>query len=1097
MKKNSNQGIPLLSHGMISPKIVRIMKLTFILVFAALNSVIASNSYSQQARISLEIENEPIRNVLKEIENVSEFYFAYNNKLIDVEKSVSVKAKDEKISTVLKKIFDGTDVEHVVIDRQIVLSSKASMGMQQVNSVTGVVTDETGTTLPGVNIIIKGTNKGVITDSDGKFSIYAEPSDVLVFTFIGMLTQEVVVGEQTKISIQLKTDAIGLEEVVAIGYGVVKKSDLTGSVGSIKSDEITKQPVVRIDQALQGRISGVQVSSTDGAPGSGSSIRIRGGNSINAGNEPLYVIDGFIGGGDLNTINPNDIESIEVLKDASSTAIYGSRGSNGVILITTKRGSKGKGFGVTLDSYVGIQSPVKKIDLLNGREFAEYRNEYAAFLGNSIPFPNINEVANTDWQEVLFRDVPMTSNTLNFYNNTENSNYYVSVNYLNQDGIQLGSGFDRYQMRFNFDQRIGNILNVGASFNGSYSNRENPRASAIDAYVLPTAPIYNSDGSFNSVDAINGSTYNNPIAQDKLIMNNTHNNRALGNMYVQINPIKGLTIRSTFGFDIATSKQNRYNSVDLPTNFEQARGGQAYINTSFENSIQNENTINYVKEIGKHEFNLLAGWTYQKYSMEDLDVEALGFTNDATTYNAIETSDPEYLKAYSGENNWALLSGLYRLNYSYAGKYLLTVSGRHDGSSRLAEGNKWQFFPSAALAWRMSEEDFIKELGVFNNLKLRGSYGKTGSQSIAPYSTLASLSSGYNYIGGQQVVTFAPDGSADPSLKWEVTDQYDIGLDAGILQGRLSFEIDYYYKKTTDLLLARELAYQTGFESRLENVGSLQNQGVDVTIRGVIVDRKDFSWSSDLTVSLNKNKILELSGAKEFIENGIGSRLIVGEDVSTFFGAKFIGLWQEGDEGIGGKNVPGAPKFEDLNGDGLITALDGQIIGKGTPDFFGGLNNVLTYKNFTLSAFIDFSYGNDIYDLDGRPFNTGHITNVYGKFRDRWTPENTNTDVPRAGSQVSTYFDAYPSLEGNSYDVHDGSYLRMKTLNLQYKLPLSPKFIKSLAIYGTATNLFTLTKYEGFSPDVNATGTHSTRRGFDSNGYPPAKMVLMGVKADF
>ena len=330
-----------------------------------------------------------------------------------------------------------------------------------------------------------------------------------------------------------------------------------------------------------------------------------------------------------------------------------------------------------------------------------------------------------------------------------------------------------------------------------------------------------------------------------------------------------------------------------------------------------------------------------------------------------------------------------------------------------------------------------------------------------------------------------------------MTAQSDIGIEAGFLNGKLNFEFDYYYKKTTDLLLSRELPFQTGYSSRLENVGALQNQGVDVTIRARIIDNKDFSWSSDLTVSSNKNELLELVGGKEFLNNGVGSRLIIGESVNTFFGAKFIGLWQEGDLGLGGNNVPGAPKFEDLDEDGLITAFDGQIIGKGTPDFYGGLNNVFSYKKFTLSAFFDFSYGNDIYDLSGRIFNTGHASNVYGKFRDRWTPTNTDTDVPRAGAQVKTYFNGYPADNGSSSDVYDGSYLRLKTVNLQYQIPVNKKTFKKLTVYGTATNLFTLTKYEGFSPDVNATGTHSTRRGFGSNGYPPAKMFLIGIKADF
>ncbi len=1077
------------------------MKITLFICLFGVIQVFALSTVGQ-AKLNLKMENTSIEDVLQNIEENSSYRFFYKSKDLVEKKSININIVQKDVFGVLDEILPDLQLTYEVFDKYIAIKSSETpipnQTKAQQKTINGKVTDDTGQPLPGVTVVIKGTTQGTVTDVDGNYSISnILDNSIIQFSFVGMLTQEVAVGTQTSIDVIMNNIVIGINEVVAIGYGTVKKSDLTGSVGSIKADEITKQSVPRVDQALQGRVAGVQVSTTSGAPGTGASIRIRGGNSINAGNEPLYVIDGFIGGGDLNSINPNDIESIEILKDASATAIYGSRGSNGVILITTKRGIGNRGFGISLDSYVGIQTPVKKIDMLNGLEFAEYRNEYAEFLGNSIPFPDINEVANTDWQEILFRDVPIMSHTLNFYNNSVNSNYYVSLNYLSQDGIQLGSGYDRYQLRLNFDQDLGTFLKVGAALNASYSARENPRASALGAYVLPTAPVYLEDGSFHRIDAINGSTYDNPVAQDKLIQNDTYRNEALGNIYLQFSPVDGLVAKTTFGFDVNALKQNYYASVNLPTNYEAARGGQANVNTQFYYSIQNENTINYNKVFGDHSFSILGGWTFQKYSYEDLNVSARGFTNDITTYNAIETGDPELLNATSNENNWSLLSGLYRVNYSYRGKYLLTVSGRHDGSSRLAEGNKWHFFPSAAIAWRLSEEGFIKGLGIFSNLKLRTSYGKTGSQSIDPYSTLARLNSGTNYIGEQQVVTFVPAGPADPTLNWEVTDQYDVGLEAGFLDNKLSLEVDYYYKKTTDLLLARELAFQTGFGSRLENVGSLQNQGIDFTIRSVLLTKDNFSWSADLTLSSNSNKILELSGDKEFLENGLGSRLIVGESANTFFGAKFLGLWQEGDPGLNDIYVPGSPKFEDINDDGLITALDGQIIGKGTPDFYGGLNNILTYRNITLSAFFDFSYGNDIYDVDGRMFNVGHASNVYGKFRNRWTANNTNTTVPRAGAQALPYFESYPSMGGSSFDVYDGSYIRLKSLNIQYKVPIGNKIFKNLSVYSTATNVFTVTKYTGFSPDTNADGTHPTRRGFDSNGYPPAKMYIIGLKADF
>lgn len=980
-------------------------------------------------------------------------------------------------------------------------TSNNLLANNQQYQVSGTITDENGQPLTGASVLEKGTMTGAQTDFDGNFSLNVSSKNAtLIFSYVGFLTQEISLNGQANLNVTLKEDIASLGEVVIVGYGSVKKSDLTGAVGTMKAEEIAKQPVTSVDQAIQGRISGVQVTNISGAPGAGATIRIRGGNSVNAGNEPLYVIDGFIGGGDLNTINPNDIKSIEILKDASSTAIYGSRGSNGVVLITTKRGAGNTGFGVSFDTYSGIQTPVRKLDMLNGPEFAEFIIEGSELSGAAPVFVEGESVENTDWQDLAFRTALINNNNLNVYNNTKNGNYFASFNYFDQEGVQIGASFQRYQLRFNFDQKLGDIFKLGGSFNLAYSDTENPRARIFQPGVLPTAPVYAEDGSFFAVNQINGGIFNNPIAQDQLRKNNTLRNRGLGNIYMQLTPIKGLDIKSTFGFDFSTSKQNIYTSVNFPSNLISEQGGQASINTNFQKSIQNENTINYIKYIGKHNFNILGGFTYQSYDMEELRVNAFGFTNDATEYSAIETGDPSQLRASSGKTDWTLLSGLYRLNYSFNNKYLLTLSGRHDGSSRLSEGNKWQFFPSAAVGWKVSEEPFLKESQSISNLKLRASYGKTGSQSIDPYSTLARLNTGVNYIGGSVVSTIIPGLAASPDLTWEVTSQTDIGLALGLFNNRLNFEIDYYKKTTNDLLLARELAFQTGFETRLENVGSIQNQGIDLSIDGYIIDNNDFSWSSTLTVSTNKNKVLELTSGEDFVENGSGSRIIVGQPVGVFFGAKFIGLWQEDDPDLGA-NLPGTVRFEDLDENGVIDANDGQIIGDPNPDFYGGLNNVFTYKNLTLSAFFDFSVGNDIYDLDSADYISGHVTAAYGRVRDRWTPENTNTNIPRAGSGVNTLlfggFQSARNGKGNSFFISDGSYLRLKNINVQYDLDVLENVFKKFSIYASATNVFTLTKYQGFTPDVNAEGTNPTRRGFDRNAYPQARVVLLGIKADF
>ena len=433
---------------------------------------------------------------------------------------------------------------------------------------------------------------------------------------------------------------------------------------------------------------------------------------------------------------------------------------------------------------------------------------------------------------------------------------------------------------------------------------------------------------------------------------------------------------------------------------------------------------------------------------------------------------------------------------------MLTVSGRQDGSSRLSEGNKWAFFPSVALAWRASEEEFIKSLSLFSTLKLRASYGTSGSQAIDPYSVIDKLKSGSTVIGGQEVISFAPESSANKNLGWEKTKQVDVGLDAGFLEGRLGLEIDYYYKKTTDLLLKRELPYQTGFESILENVGAVRNQGFEISVNSVNIDKKDFKWSTNLSISANRNKILDLGG-KDFLENGRGSRLIVGEPMGTFFGVKYLGTWKENEITEGSKHKPGDPKLEDLNDDDIINIHDGQIIGNAEPKFYGGFGNDFTFKRFTLGLFFDFSYGNDVYDLSGRGMDTGFNGNVYGRNRDRWSESNPNGYYPKAGSAFTNIFDTYAGGEFNggcSLYLHDGSYLRLKNINVQYDIPLPKQnVLKSLQVYGTVSNVFTLTKYFGYSPDVNVGDleTEATRRGFDQNAYPQSRTFLIGLKAQF
>ncbi len=1098
-----------MNYNLILNKTVMRTSLTVCAIALSSQLLCAEGVWGQSLKennITYVVKQTSVSDVFEQLSKITGFNFFYDESVLKDLKNVNVQIKNGSIDAILNELSQQTGLYFKKINNTISVSRSRIVSfepqtIQQNKKLTGIIRDNNGEPIIGANVVVKGTTNGTITGVDGDFSLDVPGTGTLLISYIGYLSKEIAIGTESRIDITLSEDTQKLDEIVVVGYGVVRKSDLTGSVGTVKGAAIESMPVSRIDQALQGRVSGMQITSANGSPGASTTIRIRGGNSINAGNEPLYVIDGIIGGGDLSTINPADIASIEVLKDASSTAIYGSRGANGVILITTKRGDGAEGLKLTYSGYYGLQTPVKKLDLLNGQEAAVFQNEYAEYYGRPHPFKDPSQVNNTNWQDQMFRSsAPITDHNLSLSKSMKDGNYYLSMNYFNQEGIMYESGFERYQIRFNVDQKIGKAFQLGATLTASMTNRDNPFVGGHD--LLPTAPIYNEDGSYFDVNQISGNVYNSPVAQREYIQDKTRKFRGLGNVYAQLTLFKNLVLKSSFGFDISHSKQNRYESVNLPTRVFNKTGGYAKVRTEFPITYQNENTISYNITLGDHFISALGGFTWQKYQYEFLEGSASGFKNDVSLYHAMETGDPVTRDIQTGEKEWGLVSYLFRANYTYKSRYMLTVSGRQDGSSRLSEGNKWAFFPSVAFAWRASEEEFIKSLSLFSNLKLRASYGTSGSQAIDPYSVIDKLKSGSTVIGGQEVISFAPESSANKNLGWEKTKQVDVGLDAGFLEGRLGLEIDYYYKKTTDLLLKRELPYQTGFESILENVGAVRNQGFEISVNSVNIDKKDFKWSTNLSISANRNKILDLGG-KDFIENGRGSRLIVGEPMGTFFGVKYLGTWKENEIAEDSKHKPGDPKLEDLNDDDIINIHDGQIIGNAEPKFYGGFGNDFTFKRFTFGLFFDFSYGNDVYDLSGRGMDTGFNGNVYGRNRDRWSESNPNGYYPKAGSAFTNIFDTYAGGEFNggcSLYLHDGSYLRLKNINVQYDIPLSKQnVLKSLQVYGTVSNVFTLTKYFGYSPDVNVGDleTEATRRGFDQNAYPQSRTFLIGLKAQF
>ena len=839
-------------------------------------------------------------------------------------------ARTQPVPTLEKKSIG--EKEHLLGSRNTLGPAPAgSLARRQRQTITGQVTDQaTNEPLPGVNILVKSTSVGTVTDVEGNYQLNAaDEATTLVFSSIGYETTEESISGRSVINLAMVPDVQSLEEVVVVGYGTQKKRDLTGSVAKIEGDQLENLPTPRVDQLLQGRAPGVNVTSVSGAPGARASIRIRGGNSIQGDNEPLYVIDGFIAGTNfnLNNINVNDIESIDILKDASAISIYGTRGANGVILITTKSGA-GAGEGppsVSVNAYTGVQTLARKIDYLNGPERAAYGSELADFNGESNPFVDESLIADTDWQDLVTRSAPTTNVDLSVRGSADHVNYYLSGNYLDQRGIIENSGFRRYNVRANLDFKLASWATLGTRINATYSEDDNNLVDLSSSLqTLTSFPAYEPDGSFWSENYVQGGPLANPLADLALSENQSLATNLLGNFYLELQPIEGLTLRSTIGPQLNWVKNNRFFSGQLPERAASRVGGEARLQNQLNVEILQENTITYDKKINEnHRFNVLGGFTWQTARTEVFRAETQGLPNDGVTYNLLEIGDPETFRVVSRLNDpFQIVSWIGRANYTLMDKYLFTVAGRVDGSSRFSGAdNQYAFFPSAAVAWRLGDEAFIQNLGVFDDLKLRASYGVSGSQAIGAYSTRATLTPDFVIFNGTQNTGVRRARPDNPNLRWETTEQLDIGLEAGFFQNRLTLELDYYRKKTVDLLLNRQIAQQTGFDERLENVGSLQNQGLELMINSVNVDRDDFRWATTLSLAGNRSRVLDLGGVDQIdiyrlSQRGPAARLIVGEPVGTFSGLAYLGTWKTQAE------------IDEAGYDGLRTVVGGPSVSR-------------------------------------------------------------------------------------------------------------------------------------------------------------------------
>jgi TonB-linked SusC/RagA family outer membrane protein len=1114
------------------------MKLS-LLFFVTVSFVMqAGTSYSQKTKISLDKENVTIKEVIDEIETTTEFKFLFNTKAVDLNRKVTLKVKKASITVILDLLFKGIDTKYEIDDRKILLTKIKENQAAKVSSsslldlpskqIKGKITDSNGQPLPGANVLEKGTTNGITTDFDGNFSINVENENAtLVVSYVGFDTQEIQLKGQSTIKIILKENAAGLNEVVVVGYGTQKKHDITGSISSISKNSIKDLVLTSTEQALKGQAAGVQMTQSSSAPGGNASVRIRGGNSISAGNEPLYVIDGFpiyndtsasstgvLGNGQpsnvLASINPSDIESMEILKDASATAIYGSRGANGVIIITTKRGKTGQS-SVTFETYYGFQQLSKKIDLLNAYDYAFAVNADNIRRGRQ-PYITDPELYNpaiygegTDWQDEAFRTAPTQNYQLGFTGGDDKTKYAISANHFTQDGILIGSDFTRNSVRVNLDRNLSSKFKLGVSFSASQTKNNQARTDTdLDAnnvgvissilYAPRTQPVYTDDGSYNRFRYSDGNFYVNPIAALLEIKNLSRTNRAFGNIFLDYKIIDGLVAKVSFGGDQINVKEDYYNPAFIQDTGITAKA-RIGVNQSF--SWLNENTLTYTKTFAeKHSLTGLAGFTRQKLTAENVTAGSERYVNDILEDNSLGNGATANAPS-SVVTEWALESYIARVNYGYNDRYLLTLTGRADGSSRFGEDNKYAFFPSGSIAWRVSEEEFMKPTAnVISNLKFRVSYGETGNQEIPQYRSLPALGPGNYPIGGTINGGMVTTRVANPLLRWETTAQFDAGIDLSLFSNRINIVADYYDKRTKDLLLDVQIPGSSGYLSALQNVGSVKNTGIELALNTVNFDG-DFKWKTSFNITFNKNEVLDLGGelerpagggsaSKQIANTGI---LRVGEPVGAFYGYVTDGLFQTQAEVDAGKaagqpstSVIGDRRFKDTNGDGKLTADDRAILGYAQPDFFYGLTNTFTYKNIDLNVLINGVQGNEVVNLNVN----AETDNNAPESKNRWTPTNTNTDTQRHTVESRL----------TNKQVEDGSYLRIQNISLGYNLPqdaFKGTFIQSLRLYVSLQNWWTFTDYKGYNPDVSSFGQDNLSIGVDRGGYPAAKTFLMGL----
>ncbi|MFP5042868.1 SusC/RagA family TonB-linked outer membrane protein [Parasediminibacterium sp. JCM 36343] len=1140
---------------------MRLSFLTIAVVACSGQLLFASPSKSQvfeNTKVTIVSKKSTLKNVISDIEKQTPFRFAYIEAELDTARRVDFYMVDEYLPACLFKILEGTDINYHLVDNSVIVLKKMvpppALPEKKESPKTiplpdliviGTVKDDRNNPLAGVTVTERGTTNATQTDSKGNYKLKVRNTkSTLVFSYIGFSDQLAIIGDKKEVSITLKSTARALDSVVVIGYGTAKRKDVTGAIASIKAAELEGQQLNNIQQALQGRVAGLQMTTGDATPGSSPSIRIRGVGSLGTSSEPLFVVDGYPSNDDLTTINPNDIESIDVLKDASATAIYGSRGANGVILITTKKGKSGR-FNVDVDVYTGSSALRKKLDLMNAVEYATYRNQ----ISTGAPFATEDRLKyysthSTDWQDALFKSAQVTSANISMSGGDDKTKYLISAGYLKQEGIVLNTGFERGTFRINFDKTLNKKLkfNLITTLAKTFNNRTlvNTAGGTSGGVVLnmlrmnPCSPIYDSLGNlilknYNVADVGNATgidVVGNPVAYALKNIDDNNVLRGQLNTSLEYEIIPGLKAKVLLGGQYSSAWRNAYTPSDLYE--QQFIGGAATKSTTLRYDWINEDYLTYTKNFNsKTAINALLGTSFQMFKVDQASANATQFFTNEFTYNSLGAGTSQTNTSGASKNQLQSFYG--RVNVKLIGKLNITASLRADGSSKFGENHKYGYFPSTAVAYNLEEERFIKKLKIVNSFKVRAGYGITGNQEINPYLSPfifqlastgptgdASGSSGKSTFGGSyNQVALSANTPANPSLQWEQTGSFNTGTDISILNNKISLTADYYIKTTNKLLWKVPVPVTSGFTGVQANVGSIENKGFELALNTRQLDGNKYKWNTTITFAQNKNNVLSLGTQSTFPYGqqlglqAAGGLLTYpniiliqpGLPIGTFLGFQADGIWQTQDE-IDKSNFtteykklqsPGRVKYVDKNGDGIINADDREVIGNANPKFTYGFINNFSYKGFDLTVFFQGQQGNRVLNMNKGYTLLNFSSNKLRDVENRWTGPGTSNTLTKGGQlgEGSRLLD--------QTILEDASYLRLKSITLNYNVPPKTGFIqragiKSLRVYVTGTNLLTVTKYSGYDPEVGSYNNNPFAQGIDYGAYPTTKSIIVGVK---